>query len=93
MNIVIILIILLLIYLMFSRSEHFDETNRVFEPLGQPRYGLRGEKLSTHAVDDCYYDGYNCYTNTFMNDPKTARYYGRIYGCDDNSSKLKFKNL
>jgi len=95
MNIVIIILILIFCYIAvyYNRYEQFDVTNRVFPPLGQPRYGLRGERLSTHALDDCYYDHYNCYTNTFMNDFTTRKYYGRIYSCDDRASKLKFKDL
>lgn len=84
MNILGILLILIIcmVAIYFNRYETFDVTNRIFEPLGQPRYGLRGEKLDTHALDDCYYDHYKCYTNTFMDDPKTARYYARIYSCE-----------
>jgi len=95
MNIGLIILVVLacVIAVKYNRYEPFDVTNRVFDPLGQPRYGLRGEKLDTHAIDDCYYDHYKCYTNTFMNNPKTARYYGRIYGCGDQVSELKFKNL
>lgn len=87
-GLIILIIVACIIAVNYNQYEPFDATNSVFEPLGQPRYGLRGEKLDTRAINDCYYDHYKCYTNTFMNDPKTARYYGRIYGCDDR--KLHF---
>lgn len=83
MNIIFIILMILACVMAtyFNNYEHFDETNTIFQPLGQPRYGLRGERLSTRAIDDCYYDRYKCYTNTFINNPVTRRYYDKIYSC------------
>lgn len=84
MNIALIILLLLvcIIATYSNKYEPFDATNTMFVPLGQPKYGLRGEPLSIRAIDDCYYDRYKCYTNTFMNDPYTRKYYSKIYSCE-----------
>lgn len=79
MDIVSVIVIIIVVYLLFGGYEHFDITNTTFEPLGAPRYGLRGEKLNTRALDDCYFDKYKCYTSSFIDENK--RYYGQIYNC------------
>ena len=67
MNICIITLLLLLAILLFTtrNKEAFNEDGDEFLPPGYLRYGLRGEKLTTHPVPDCYYDQFYCYNNTF----------------------------
>ena len=54
-GLIILIIVACIIAVNYNQYEPFDATNSVFEPLGQPRYGLRGEKLDTRAINDCYY--------------------------------------
>lgn len=61
--ILIVLVLLLFIILHMSR-ENFDKDMRVWLPIGYKDYGLRGNLISTHPIDDCYFDQYKCYTNT-----------------------------
>jgi len=66
MNIIVILIILLIIaFLLNSRTEGFNTRTNIIMPITYPDYGLRGERLRTHALYDCYYDHHNCYENTY----------------------------
>ena len=59
----IIILAIILLYLLNSQREHFDATGTVVSSLGSPYYGLRGERLFIHPVDDCYFDRVNCYVN------------------------------
>lgn len=69
MDIIVILIILLIILsLLGSRSaytEGFNARDNIVMPISYPDYGLRGERLRTRALYDCYYDHYNCYENSY----------------------------
>jgi hypothetical protein len=69
MNYLNILLMLLLIVLGFYKyKEPFDKDMTEFVPIGYKRFGLRGNLLNVRPVDDCYYDKYNCYFNTFYED-------------------------
>lgn len=60
-----ITVTLLLFLLIINYTETFDPNMREFVPLGYKRYDLMGQKLNTHPIDDCYYDQYMCYYNSF----------------------------
>ena len=64
--IIIISLIILFVLLMiaYTQIETFDKDMNEWLPLGRQRYGLRGEPLNMHAMNDCYFDKYKCYTNT-----------------------------
>ncbi|QKF94328.1 hypothetical protein QKU48_gp0870 [Fadolivirus algeromassiliense] len=65
-NIGIIITITLLIFLLIlNRFESFDSDMKEFVPLGYRRYDLMGQRLDTRPLDDCYYDQYMCYYNSF----------------------------
>lgn len=65
-NIGILITVTLLIFLVIlNRSEAFDADMKEFVPLGQKRYDLMGQQLDTRPMDDCYWDQYACYYNSF----------------------------
>jgi hypothetical protein len=69
MNYIIILIFLIsvAVFVSFSNyksNESFNDDGSEFMPLGYHRYGLRGEKIRTRPINDCYWDQYKCYTST-----------------------------
>lgn len=59
----IIVLTILLLYFLKRESEKFDATGTITDSLNSPYYGLRGERLPTHPIDDCYFDTVNCYVN------------------------------
>jgi len=66
MDIIIVLVVVVIILSLFSSNkENFSARGTAFPPLGYPKYGLRGERLRIHALNDCYYDHYKCYENTY----------------------------
>lgn len=52
--IVLFLAIALIWYLMTRKSEAFDETGSEFVPVGQERYGIRGDLLSRSSIANNY---------------------------------------
>ena len=75
MNYIIILIFLLIVaffIILNNYKEAFDDSGSEFLPLGYIRYGLRGERLNTRPINDCYWDQYHCYTST--HNPKFTPY-------------------
>lgn len=74
--IIITLVLFVFILTIKKMIEPFDETGTEFLPVGYVRYGLRGEKINNHAIDDCYYDQYKCYTNGFY--PYTKDYINKV---------------
>lgn len=62
--IIILIIFTFLIFLKYHNSEQFDSKMNEFLPVGYIRYGLRGDKLNTQPMPDCYYDKHMCYFNT-----------------------------
>ena len=66
MEILVILIILLIIFYFISTNrEGFNARGNIDMPINSPFYGLRGERVPTHPIDDCYFGHGNCYDNSF----------------------------
>jgi hypothetical protein len=59
-----IVILVIIIMLVTNQIEGFDKDMTEFLPLGRVQYGLRGEPVNLHPLEDCYFDKYQCYTNT-----------------------------
>ena len=59
----IIALAIIILFFFFNYQEHFNANGTVVDSLDSPYYGLRGERLLTHPVDDCYFDTVNCYVN------------------------------
>lgn len=49
----------------YFKKETFDKDGIAFLEYGDTKYGLRGDKLDTRNVTNCYYDKRICYDNTF----------------------------
>lgn len=66
-NFVIIgLVASLMYYFIGNGVESFDKTTSEFIPVGEPRYGLRGDLIRVRPVDDCPLNCYNdCYNSNF----------------------------
>lgn len=72
LKLIIILLFLITLVYLYKYKETFNDEGYEFMPLGYIRYGLRGEKLNTRPIMDCYWDQYNCYTSTAR--PKFTAY-------------------
>ena len=60
-----LLLLILSIVLMIvnnNRPEYFDKDMTEFIPVGDQRYGLRGEKMPIRPIYDCRFD---CYTDCY----------------------------
>lgn len=60
---IVLLILIAVCWQLFgSKLEKFDKTGTEFLPVGDVRYGLRGEKMPVRPIYDCRFD---CYTHCY----------------------------
>ena len=60
--IIFILLALLIYKLYLSRVENFNKDMTEVVDVGEPTYGLRGERMPTRPIFDCRFD---CYTDCY----------------------------
>jgi hypothetical protein len=60
-----VLFLILILWILFSgKREFFGKDGSEFLPVGEQRYGLRGDKLDARPIYDCRFDCYSdCYNS------------------------------
>lgn len=80
-NIIILLLVILLaiiFYKKFIKNEYFDKSGSEIVEYGKNKYDLRGVKIPSRNVTNCYYDKRICYDDTFGNTEQNTSTYNEI---------------
>lgn len=59
-------------------SEGFDKDGIEFTGYGKIKYDMKGEKVNSRNVTNCYFDRRICYDNTFGDTEQNTQKYNQI---------------